>query len=130
MDDIIPEIPKPPAWATIFLHEDIAVQLADGTPLTVRVRQVRARQAFHVIGIIEDEYALLEYVCIKPDGTALPTDWIDTLSAASHDTLVEKARALNFPVALAAVKRATAMAESLGKTMKPIMDRAKASGIL
>ena len=113
------------AWATVFGYEDVEITNHDGKSAIVRVRQVRARQAYYVLAILDNEFDLLEYVCISPDGSDLPEGWVDLLTPTSHDLLVKKARALNFPVALAAVERQGALMESLG-AVTPTMKQVKA----
>jgi len=117
---------EPSAWAAIFGWEDVEVQLADGTPLAVRVRIVRAGQAFHLLGIYEDAYQVLEYVCISPTGNPLPEGWIDLLSAGSHRALVKKARELNFPVILGEVEERYGAVEDLEKALPAVQ---KAQGL-
>jgi hypothetical protein len=100
-----------PAWPVIFGYEDVPVKLANGDALVVRVRIICVRQAFYLLGIIEDEFALLEYVASAPTGS-LPEGWIDSLTSDSHALLVEKARSLNFPILAARVSRAAKFTES------------------
>lgn len=110
----------PSAWAIIFGFEDVEVTIADGSKLAVRVRIVRVGQAFYLLGIYEDAYAVLEYVCISPSGGALPEGWIDTLSPASHRALVKKARELNFPVILGEIEEQYGAAEDLSKVLPAV----------
>lgn len=111
---------EPSAWAVIFGYEDVEARLANNTALMVRVRIVRAAQAFHLLGIYDDAYQVLEYLCIAPSGEPLPVGWIDLLAAASHRELVKKARELNFPVILGEVEERYGAAEDLQKALPAV----------
>lgn len=111
-------------WATIYGYEDTVATLADGTELPVRVRQIRVRQVPHLMGILEDEFAVLDYVCVGIENP-LPEGWVDLLSPKSHRELVAKARSLNFPVILDTLESQVQVAEDLFRT-SPVIDRAKA----
>jgi hypothetical protein len=107
----------PDAWATIFGYEDVEARLADGSVLVVRVRQVRVRQAPHLMGMIEDDFAVLDYTCIGAT-EPLPEDWTDLLSPAAHRELVKKVRSLNFPVILGVFEDQHEGVEEVGKIAK------------
>lgn len=115
---------EPSAWAVIFGYEDFEATLADKSKLMVRVRIIRVAQAFHLLGIYDDAYQVIEYVCISPTSEPLPEGWIDLLSAASHRELVKKARDLNFPIVLGEIEERYGAAEDLQKAL-PTVRRAQ-----
>ncbi len=98
---------------TVLGGEELAVALNDGKLALVKVRQMPIRHVPRVLSVIEDEIALMKFVCRREDGTELNDDFIDTLTDESHIAIVEKARALNFHRAVAWLERQAAMAHLL-----------------
>lgn len=71
---------------------EIEIELLDGTRETVLVREIRPRHMEKYLRCFDDEAKSIELFCDKPEG------WADTITTASHDTLIEKGQQINVPL--------------------------------
>lgn len=70
----------------------ISVKFRDGTTEKVFVREVPIRKLPDFMEAQDDEPALVELVCEKPEG------WADTLTTESFEGIVRQGGDLNFPL--------------------------------
>ena len=65
------------------------ITLADGTTITVKVRQIRLKEYEAAGSIADQEFRLVELVCDQPAG------WVETVSPDSFELLATEMRRLN-----------------------------------
>lgn len=102
--------------AVLFGGESHRVVMRDGADEAVVVRLVSVRELPRFVALQDDEPAVLEMVCDRPQG------WADRLTPDAHFLLIDRARALNFPVAL----RWTASQVDMQRRLADVIERADA----
>jgi hypothetical protein len=100
--------------AALLGGKEIEVLLRDGKRETVFVRELPIRLFGKFLEAQDDEALLAELF------TSKPPEWVDKLTVASHEIIVEEGGELNFPLVTRWVERKAVAIEKLKPSAKKL----------
>lgn len=99
--------------------KSVLVEKRDGSSERVTVRELPIRQLTRLLELQDDEAALVELYCDKPEG------WADALTSTAHEQVLEEGAGLNFPILERWLNRKAAAVERLKPQVERILALAK-----
>jgi hypothetical protein len=110
-----PENPPVSMLAKLAGDEDFTARLRAGGTVDVRIRQVAIREIEKFLNLLDDEAAMVEFLCGQP------SPWADSLEIESHEKIIERGFALNHPTCERFIQRKMERTKWGGQQMEGLL---------